>query len=105
MKNANGFVFVKTSSRSAKDSPATVDKLKQLYKHYLDLETEKTDNNKIICLLRAQTEAMKVREAKEAIQSMISSERIYQDMKIALMYQERYNFIEMQLISDSMKIS
>ena len=53
-------VFVKTSSRSSKDSPSTIENLKNYYKKYLDQFEIKDENAKLISLLRAQTEAMKV---------------------------------------------
>lgn len=53
-------VFVKTSSRSAKDAPATQQTLITLYKQKIANLTELNDNSKLIALLEAQTETFKV---------------------------------------------
>eukprot|EP00005_Dracoamoeba_jomungandri_P011857 CAMPEP_0174271058 /NCGR_PEP_ID=MMETSP0439-20130205/46645_1 /TAXON_ID=0 /ORGANISM="Stereomyxa ramosa, Strain Chinc5" /LENGTH=197 /DNA_ID=CAMNT_0015360813 /DNA_START=95 /DNA_END=685 /DNA_ORIENTATION=- len=89
------YVFVKTSSRSSKDAPTTIDRLKALYQEALSQCPDVTENNKLISLLTAQREAFKVSSAREVLDSFIQSERIYQDMTIALKVPERFreNFV------------
>jgi len=88
-------VFIKTSSRSAKDSPTTIQNLKAYYKEALAKSAEKDENARIICLLEAQRRAFMVRTAAEAISSFVSSERIFQDMQLALKHPDRFreNFV------------
>lgn len=83
----NSNVFVKTSSRSAKDSPIFTDNFRKLYKLYLkSLTTEEqmVENEQIICLLKAAFQSLKVTNAREVIEMFIKSERIYQDMLLAI---------------------
>ena len=86
-------VFVKTSSRSAKDAPMVQDKFVALYKtelHRLNEEEQRKENQQITCLLRAAFEAMKVKKSEEVIDMFMCSERIYQDMLLAVQHEERF---------------
>lgn len=77
-------MFVKTSSRSAKDSPLASNKFKQLYTQFLSqlnrAGERRPENEQIECLLRAAFECMRVQTGAEAIDMFIRSERVYQDM-------------------------
>lgn len=81
-------MFVKTSSRSAKDSPLASSKFKQLYAQFmsqLDKRPEQhTENDQINCLLRAAFQCMRVRTGAEVIDMFVRSERIYQDMLLCI---------------------
>ncbi len=83
----NGFIFVKSSSRSAKDSPLSTEKFKKLLEKnlsYLNDQQKINENEQLICLLKAAFQCLKVRNALECIEMFISSERIYQDMLLAV---------------------
>ena len=95
---ADGFAFVKTSSRSAKDAPLVSKNFEVLYLQYLDKyeENERNlENNQITCLLKAAFDCLRIKSAKEVIEMFIKSERIYQDMLLALSNKERFreNFV------------
>eukprot|EP00455_Lapot_gusevi_P046612 TRINITY_DN615_c0_g2_i1.p1 TRINITY_DN615_c0_g2~~TRINITY_DN615_c0_g2_i1.p1 ORF type:complete len:356 (-),score=134.55 TRINITY_DN615_c0_g2_i1:205-1272(-) len=99
-KGDQPYVFVKTSSRSPKDAPAAGDKLKTLYNALMQNkrnqeEKAPTENDKIRALLRAGTESLRVETPTEALNLMIHSERIMQDMRLALQHPGRFqeNFV------------
>jgi hypothetical protein len=89
--DADGYAFVKTSSRSAKDSPLATKQFKALYESYLRGASQPTENEKIVCLLRAAFECLRVKSAAQVIDMFIKSERIYQDMALALENPSRFN--------------
>ena len=80
-------VFVKTSCRSAKDAPTSQASLRD---HFATLvaaepaETQAEDNTLIRCMLMAGLELLKTWSAREALDLFIRSERVYQDMLLAL---------------------
>lgn len=91
---ADGYAFVKTSSRSAKDAPLIQEKFKQLYldelKNYT--ETVLNENIQITCLLKAAFLALRVKSAAEVIDMFMRSLRIYQDLHLACINQkDKYN--------------
>ncbi|ESO84439.1 hypothetical protein LOTGIDRAFT_176123, partial [Lottia gigantea] len=97
-RSAEGFAFVKTSSRSPKDAPMAMKRFGEVYKMFLNKlpeEKRQNENDQIVALLQAAFEAMKVSTSKEVMQFMLSSERIYQDLLLALEIKERYheNFV------------
>lgn len=83
-------VFVKTSSRSAKDSAILSARCKGLFHHHLAASADTDENARILAVLRAGTEMLKVRDAAGALDMLLQSERIYQDMKLALMQDHRF---------------
>lgn len=86
-------VFVKTSSRSPKDSPMFSVKFSNLYKENLQKLSNvdrENENNQIFCLLDAAFQCLKVTKASEAIDMLIRSERIYQDMLLAIKMSHRF---------------
>lgn len=96
-------VFVKTSCRSAKNSSTGSRALVTRYRHYLAHDTSPerdTDNNKIIALLRAGTDMMKMNTAREVLTVFASSERVFNDFDIALRHTDRFieNFAVRQWI-------
>ncbi|CAF0712615.1 unnamed protein product [Brachionus calyciflorus] len=98
INDKNKYVFVKTSSRSAKDSPLTFKQFKDLYSSYFNSLTETEnleENEQIKCLLKAAFECLKVQKASQVIEMFFKSERIYQDMLLAVEKKERFkeNFI------------
>lgn len=87
IQKSSDYVFVKTSSRSAKDSPLINEKFKEIYKVYLSKlnENEKlSENEQIICLLKASFDCLKVQKASQVLEMFFRSERIYQDMLLAI---------------------
>lgn len=96
-QTTNPFVFVKTSSRSAKDSPLASVKFREIYYEKLGLirgvvEPRHWENEQIIVMLKSAFECLKMRDAREVIDSFIASERIYQDMLLAIgIPDERFN--------------
>ena len=98
VKNSEDFVFVKTSSRSAKDSPLTYKNFQILYSKYLDelkQEDKNNENEQIFCLLKAAFDCLRVKNASQVLEMFCKSERIYQDMLLAIQKEERFveNFI------------
>ncbi|XP_033730566.1 cell division cycle protein 123-like [Pecten maximus] len=82
----DGCAFVKLSSRSAKDAPMLQTRLKDMYKDALgtfEENEQKQENTKIICLLQAAFDAMRVTCADEVIDMFVRSERVYQDLLLA----------------------
>ena len=77
-------VFIKMSSRSAKDSPVYSEGLKKLYLEYMSTCKERDVNAKAQGLLHAATKLLKVSSAETAFQFFTKSERIAQDMEVAL---------------------
>ena len=90
----DGYVFVKTSCRSAKDGPLFQHQFKDLYLEELkklDEDERQSENNKVTCLLKAAFEALKVYTPAQVLDMFIRSERIYQDMMLAVNNKERFN--------------
>jgi len=83
-------VFVKASSRSAKDAPTSRRRLGELYHARLASAADGTDNAKIVCMLQAGLETMRVHTATEALDLFSRSERIMQDMLLARQRPERW---------------
>lgn len=82
----DGCAFVKLSSRSAKDAPMLQTRLKDMYKEALGKfkeDEQKQENTKIICLLQAAFDAMRVSCAADVIDMFVRSERVYQDLLLA----------------------
>ncbi len=65
VKGTDTGVFVKTSSRSAKDTGIYHEKFKDLYKKYLREKQARDENDKIISLLEAGTYVQKMENAKQ----------------------------------------
>lgn len=98
MESETDFVFVKTSSRSAKDSPLAKSKFKELYQQFLSEEPEdlrSNENMQIICLLKAAFHSMRLKTPSEVLDMIMRSERIYQDFLLALEFPEQFreNFV------------
>lgn len=95
-KAGSGFVFVKNSSRSPKDAPILLDgELRQTWKKIVMTKNPKDENDRILAILEAGTEMLKVDNAKRAVDLCIHSKRMYADMKIALNQNQRFkeNFV------------
>ncbi|KAH3721801.1 hypothetical protein DPMN_064748 [Dreissena polymorpha] len=85
----DGYAFVKTSSRSAKDAPLVQTKFHKLYTAELESfpESDRSENTQNTCLLRAAFVALRVKTVDEVIDMFIRSERIYQDLLLAAVNQ------------------
>jgi hypothetical protein len=93
---ADNCVFIKTSSRSAKDSPLATNMFKNLYSNYLSSSEDPINENiQITCLLKAAFDCLKITNVDEAIEMIVKSERIYQDMLLAIENPSRFkeNFV------------
>jgi hypothetical protein len=89
-------VFIKASSRSAKDAPTSQQRLGKLYAEKLAAVAAHTEqppdyNAKLRCMLAAGLELMKAFRADDALTLFLRSERIYQDMLLALERPERWD--------------
>ncbi|XP_041359284.1 uncharacterized protein LOC121375728 isoform X2 [Gigantopelta aegis] len=98
-----GSAFVKTSSRSPKDAPLAQTRFKEMYvSHLAEADDSQTtsENTKITCLLQAAFEALRVKSADEVLDMMFRSERIYQDMLLAVQIEDRFceNFVIRQFV-------
>ena len=78
LKYDNHYVFVKTSSRSAKDAPMYGDAFRDLYKAEMEsipeIEERKQENTQITCLLTAAFKANRMTSANEVIFKTINHE-------------------------------
>jgi len=83
-------VFIKASSRSAKDAPTSNQRLGEVYAGLLANSPEQSDNAKLRCMLMAGLEMLKAYSASDALSLFLCSERIYQDMLLALERPERW---------------
>lgn len=95
----NGYAFVKTSSRSAKDAPIYQKTFEDLYKCELKKVPHGTscdqENIQITCLLKAAFQALKMTSGDQVVNIFVMSERIYQDMLLAVEVEQRFdeNFV------------
>jgi len=95
-KAGSGFVFVKNSSRSPKDAPILLDKeLRETWRKFVMEKNPRNENDRILSILEAGTNMLKVDNAKRAVDLCIHSKRMYADMKIALNQNQRFkeNFV------------
>eukprot|EP00041_Stephanoeca_diplocostata_P016132 m.314218 g.314218 ORF g.314218 m.314218 type:complete len:397 (+) comp20265_c0_seq5:183-1373(+) len=102
-------VFVKTSCRSAKDAAPALEKFQDVFEQSLDsLKKEQGSeammdsirstqtiwdidtNNRIIALMQAGLEMLRYRSATDVLDSMLRSERVMQDMRLALCHNDRF---------------
>ena len=96
----NAKFFAKMSSRSAKDAPAHSIKTKQIYKDCLTNligenpeirnSEEKLLNAQIHSLLTAGTLSLQMENARQVIDLFIKSERINQDLTLAIEHKDRF---------------
>mmetsp|Transcript_41809 Transcript_41809/g.90702 ORF Transcript_41809/g.90702 Transcript_41809/m.90702 type:complete len:259 (+) Transcript_41809:375-1151(+) len=97
LQGDGGVVFVKTSSRSAKDTPIGESRLKMLFETFVaedvdpDLQGHERDNQRLACLVEAATILMQMSRAEKVVDCFARSARIYQDMTLALDRQDRWN--------------
>ena len=78
-------VFAKTSCRSAKDVTLKSPRFHDLFHRTLATQPDKSVNSQIIAMLQAATSVLCVHTAAEILAGFRLSERIYQDMRMALM--------------------
>ncbi|KAK0044948.1 cell division cycle protein 123 [Biomphalaria pfeifferi] len=98
IEQERGFVFVKLSGRSPKDAPMVQSQFKTIYMQHL-MKANPSDrfneNTQIKCLLQANFESLQMSSSQEVLDACLRSERVYQDMLLALAVPERFreNFI------------
>ncbi|KAJ6254512.1 cell division cycle protein [Anaeramoeba flamelloides] len=90
VKEDSDGVFIKSSSRSAKDSVIYETKFKDNYRTNF-LKLENNENNKLISLLITGMALLKTKDAYQMLQLWTQSERIYQDMIVATKFPDRFN--------------
>lgn len=83
MAGDGGGVFVKTSSRSAKDAPVFNSRLRTIMSRFLEGQ-EDTTNNRLFALLQAATDMLRMTSAEEVLNAFVRSQRIADDMRLAL---------------------
>jgi len=91
VRGGDDVVFVKTSCRSPKDTVVYSTRFRQLYRDSLASKPTRTENDKLVSLLDAAIDLLKTRSAHELLQTFTSSERIYQDMSVAVSHPDRFN--------------
>ncbi|RUS81413.1 hypothetical protein EGW08_010851 [Elysia chlorotica] len=90
------FAFVKLSSRSPKDAPMAQTRFKQMYQELISQEnlTNLTpvdiENLQVTSLLKAAFQALKMKSADDVIDCCVRSERVYQDLLLALALPSRF---------------
>lgn len=84
MEALGGAVFLKTSSRSPKDAAISDGALEAAYAARLG--DDESLNAKINALLQAGLDVLKVEDAQSGADLLLRSERIYQDMLMAIKY-------------------
>lgn len=100
------FAFVKLSSRSPKDAPMAQSHFKELYKTFIlqenfeSLTQIEIENLQVTTLLKAAFQALKMKSADDVIDCCVRSERVYQDLLLALSLPSRFreNWIVRQFV-------
>jgi len=84
--STDSWCFVKLSCRSAKDVAADSDRLDAIYQQWLQSNSadQCNDNERLAALYRASLNVMKVRNAAEALDLLLSSGRIAFDLALDL---------------------
>lgn len=77
-------IFIKTSCRSPKDAPSVGTLLKEKYIERMLTKNDDSIDNKLDSLLWAGVQCLKVKNAKDAIELLCSSDRIRMDMFVVL---------------------
>jgi len=90
VKGSDEYVFVKTSSRSAKDTGIYQTRFLEKYRKFLSDRPSKQDNDKMVCLLQAGTEMLKIHNGREVLQTFCRSERVSQDMLLAMNQKQQF---------------
>ncbi|KAJ3045943.1 hypothetical protein HDV00_006209 [Rhizophlyctis rosea] len=85
--------FVKTSSRSAKDAAARSGAFRHIYKSALSTliaNNTTTKNDKMKALCDAEMGSLRYKDARRVIRALCLSERVWQDMMLALKHEDRW---------------
>jgi len=82
-------VFVKLSCRSAKDA-LTREQLRALYANFCTLDNADDDNARLIALVKAATEILQVHTAAESLSQLLTSDRIFEDLTLAMAHPDRF---------------
>ncbi|MHA1380440.1 MAG: hypothetical protein ACTSRG_18905 [Candidatus Helarchaeota archaeon] len=81
--NSKSGAFVRSSTRSPKDSRIARSKTEKIFKEELK-KGEQDENSKLIAIVKSQILGLKVRSGKEALDFLLSSQRIYDDLIFSL---------------------
>lgn len=85
VSSPSGKVFVRLSNRSPKDGTRPGVDVKSLVNQELEMIPGTPDSNaKMIAICRASRELIAVRNAKQALELILSSERVFRDLILAL---------------------
>ena len=89
LKNAEKSAFIRLSTRSPKDSR----KARSKSESFFEQESEKgfeDENARLIALVKASIQGLKIQTGKEAIELLTDSERVYDDLLTALEHLVKY---------------
>jgi hypothetical protein len=84
-------VFVKTSCRSAKDTAIFAQKFRDVYRELLSKKNPHSENDQVASLIEAAVLLLQTHNAKELVDTFVLSERVYEDLNIALGKSERWD--------------
>ena len=91
MASSNGFVFAKLSGRSAKDAPLHTQKLDALLASKVQGHEATDDNARLVSLFDSALDIMRVSDAAHLVWLLINSQRVDEDLDVALKYPERWD--------------
>ena len=99
-----GCAFVKLSSRSPKDATVAGERTRAAFEREFAACEEKDDNAKFICLNRAHISALSVTCAKDALDLLLASERILDDLELALEDPSKWNQVKKHLLPQKRRL-
>lgn len=85
-----GSAFVKLSSRCPKDAVVGSEETMEILHKILPHPEAADDNEKIIALNKAHIQALHCKSGKQVLDLMLRSERIYEDLRLALEQSDRF---------------
>ncbi|KAJ3427280.1 cell division cycle protein 123 [Anaeramoeba flamelloides] len=91
MKGTNDYVFIKSSSRSAKDSPIYKGRFYQMFSEKMGNYKELTVNNMLKSIQETGFQLLKVYKLRDLLIEWGTSNRICEDMKLALDHTDQWN--------------
>jgi len=85
----NKAAFVKLSCRSPKDATVTSPEMQKIYKNLINqIDREVTGDNllnlKVVALFQSHLEALQMVSGKQALELLLRSQRIYEDLKLGI---------------------
>jgi len=95
IRGRDKYVFVKSSCRSPKDVSLISRSFLENYHHSFNALEDKDDNARMVAMLQASFLSLRSESAEDVILTFCQSERIYNDLLLALEYPDRFkqNFV------------